>query len=54
MLMSPYNFDSCLDPTSVKDRIWGDRIGTSRCDAGSSRLCPVRCWKPTVSYQTQI
>jgi hypothetical protein len=38
MLMSPYHFDSFLDPTSVKNRIWGDGIGTSRCDAGSSRL----------------
>jgi hypothetical protein len=52
--MSPCHFDSCLDTTSVKDRNWGDGIGTSRCDVGSSRLCPVRCWKPAVSYHTQI
>jgi hypothetical protein len=38
MLMSHCHFDSYLDPTSVKNTIWGDRIGTSRCDAGSSRL----------------
>jgi hypothetical protein len=25
-----------------------------RCDADSSRVCPVRCWKPVVSYHTQI
>jgi hypothetical protein len=38
MLMSSYHFDGYLDPTSVENRIWGDRIGTSRCDASSSRL----------------
>jgi hypothetical protein len=27
-----------FDPTSVENRIWGDGIGTYRCDAGSSRL----------------
>jgi hypothetical protein len=27
-----------LDPTSVENRIWGDRIGTCRCDANGSRL----------------
>jgi hypothetical protein len=54
MLMSPCHYDGFLDPTSVKNGIWGDRIGTSRCDAGSLRLCPVRCWKLVVSYHTQI
>jgi hypothetical protein len=27
-----------LDPTIVENRIWGDGIGTSRCDVDSSRL----------------
>jgi hypothetical protein len=27
-----------LDPTSVENRIWGDGIGTCRCDADGSRL----------------
>jgi hypothetical protein len=35
MLMSPCPLDSYLDPTSVKNRIWDDGIGTSRCDARS-------------------
>jgi hypothetical protein len=38
MLMSPCHYDGYLDPTSVENRIWGDGIGTSRCDAGGSRL----------------
>jgi hypothetical protein len=48
MLMSRYHFDSCLDPTSVKDRIWVTGLeivgvmpvvqGCARCDAGSLRL----------------
>jgi hypothetical protein len=38
MLMSPCHFDTYLDPTSVKKRIWGDEVGTSRCDAGSSMV----------------
>jgi hypothetical protein len=38
MLMSPYHYDGYLDPISVENRIWGDRIGTSWCDAGGSRL----------------
>jgi hypothetical protein len=54
MLMSPYHFDGYLDPTSVENRIWGDGIGTSWCDAGSQGYCPVRCWKSMVSYHTQI
>jgi hypothetical protein len=32
----------------------GDGNGTGWCDANSSRLCPVRCWKAVVSYHTQI
>jgi hypothetical protein len=28
--------------------------GICRCDAGGSRLCPVRFWKPVVSYHIQI
>jgi hypothetical protein len=38
MLMSPYHYDGYLDPTSVENRIWGDRIGTSLCDVGGSWL----------------
>jgi hypothetical protein len=38
MLMSPYHYDGYLDPTSVENRIWGDGIGTCRCDAGGSSL----------------
>jgi hypothetical protein len=38
MLMSPCHFDSYIDPTSVKNRIWCDGIGTSQCGADSSRL----------------
>jgi hypothetical protein len=38
MLMSPCHFDTYLDPTSVKNRIWGDEVGTSRCDADSSMV----------------
>jgi hypothetical protein len=38
MLMSHYHYDGYLVPTSVENRIWGDRIVTSRCDAGGSRL----------------
>jgi hypothetical protein len=40
MLISPYHYDGYLDPTSVGNRIWGDGIGTSRCDAGGSRPLP--------------
>jgi hypothetical protein len=36
--MSPYRYDGYLDPTSVENRIWGYEIGTSRCDAGGSRV----------------
>jgi hypothetical protein len=38
MLMSSCNYDGYLDSTSVENRIWGDGIGTSRCDASGSRL----------------
>jgi hypothetical protein len=38
MLMSPCHYDGYLDPTSVDNRICGDGIGTSRCDADGSRL----------------
>jgi hypothetical protein len=54
MLMSSCHYDGRLDPTSVKNRIWGDGIGTSQCDTGNSRLCPMQCWKHVVSYHTQI
>jgi hypothetical protein len=36
--MSPCRYDGYLDPISVENRIWGDGIGTSQCDADSSRL----------------
>jgi hypothetical protein len=38
MLMSPCHDYGYLDPTSVENRIWGDGIGTSRCDIDDSRL----------------
>jgi hypothetical protein len=38
MLMSPYHYYGYLDPTSVKNRIWGDGIGTSWRNAGGSKL----------------
>jgi hypothetical protein len=38
MLMSPGHYDGYLYPTSVANRIWGDGIGSSRCDAGGSML----------------
>jgi hypothetical protein len=38
MLMSPYHYDGYPDPTSLENRIWGNGIGTSRCDADGSRL----------------
>jgi hypothetical protein len=38
MLMSHCHGYGYLHHTSVENRIWGDRTGTSRCDAGGSRL----------------
>jgi hypothetical protein len=38
MLMSPCRCYGYFDPISVENRIWGDGIGTCRCDAGGSRL----------------
>jgi hypothetical protein len=38
MVMSPSHGYGYLDPISVENRIWGDRIGTCLCDADSSRL----------------
>jgi hypothetical protein len=38
MLMSPCDYDGYLDPTSVENRIWGEGIGTSQCDADGLRL----------------
>jgi hypothetical protein len=38
MLVSPCHYYGYLDSTSMDNRIWGDGIGTSRCDAGGSRL----------------
>jgi hypothetical protein len=53
-LCHPYRYYCYFDPISVENRIWGDGNGTCWCDADGSRLCPVRCWKPVVSYHTQI
>jgi hypothetical protein len=36
--MSPCHYDGYLDPTSVENGIWGDRIETCRCDADGSWL----------------
>jgi hypothetical protein len=36
--VSPCHGYGYLDPTSVENRIWGDGIGTCRCDANGSRL----------------
>jgi hypothetical protein len=44
MLMSPCHYDGYLDPSSVENRIWGDGIGSSRCDAGGSRLLFGAIW----------
>jgi hypothetical protein len=38
MLMSHNHGYGYLDLTSVENRIWGDGIGTSQCDAGGSML----------------
>jgi hypothetical protein len=38
MLVSPCHYDGYLDPTSVENRIWGDGIGTCRCDVDGSWL----------------
>jgi hypothetical protein len=38
ILMSPYHGYGYPDPTSVENRIWGDGIGTSRCDVSGSKL----------------
>jgi hypothetical protein len=38
MLMSSYHYYGYLDPTSVENRILGDRIGTCWCDTGGSRM----------------
>jgi hypothetical protein len=36
--VSPYHGYGYLDPTSVENSFWGDRIGTCRCVADGSRL----------------
>jgi hypothetical protein len=38
MLMSLCHYYDYFDPTSVENKIWGDGIGTCRCDAGDSKL----------------
>jgi hypothetical protein len=54
LLLSPLLLLWLFGHISMENRIWGDGNGTGWCDANSSRLCPVRCWKPVVSYHTQI
>jgi hypothetical protein len=54
LLLSPLLLLWLFDPISMENRIWGDGNGICWCDANDSRLCPVRCWKPVVSYHTQI
>jgi hypothetical protein len=52
MLMSHYHGYGYLDPTSVKNRIWVmglELVGVMSVVQG---CCPVRCWKPVVSYHT--
>jgi hypothetical protein len=53
-LCHPYYCYGYVDPISVENRIWGDGNGICWCDANGLRLCPVWCWKPVVSYHTQI
>jgi hypothetical protein len=43
-----------FDPISVENRIWVTGLKLFWCDVGSSRLCPVRCWKTVVYYHTKI
>jgi hypothetical protein len=43
-----------VDPISVENRIWGDGNGICWRDVNGSRLCPVWCWKPVDSDQTQV
>jgi hypothetical protein len=50
----PYCCHGYVNPISMENRIWGEGNGTGWCDANSSRLCPVQCWKPVVSYHAQI
>jgi hypothetical protein len=52
-LCHPFRYYGYFDPISVENTVWADGNGTW-CDADSSRLCPVRCWKPMASYHTQI
>jgi hypothetical protein len=52
LLLSPLLLLWLFDPISMENRIWGDGNGTGWCDANGSRLCPVRCRKPVVSYHT--
>jgi hypothetical protein len=54
LLLSPLLLQWLFDPITMENRIWGDGNGTGWCDANGSRLCPVRCWKPVVSYHAQI
>jgi hypothetical protein len=37
-LYHPCHCYGYFDPISVKNRIWGDKIGTYRCDADNLRL----------------
>jgi hypothetical protein len=52
--MSPCHYDGYLDPTSV-----GIGFGVTGLELAGvmptvQGYCPVRCWKPVVSYHSQI
>jgi hypothetical protein len=53
-LRHPAIIMAIYDPTSVENRIWGDGIGTCRCDVGSSRLLFGAMLEACGSYHTQI
>jgi hypothetical protein len=54
MLMSPGHFDGYLVPSSVENRIWVTGLELVGMMPAVQGCCPVRCWKPVVSYHTQI
>jgi hypothetical protein len=54
MLMSPYHYGGYLDPTSVENRIWVTGLELVGVMPMVQGCCLVRCWKPMVSYHTQI
>jgi hypothetical protein len=52
--VSPYHGYGYLDPTSVENRIWADSLELAGVMPTVQGCCPMRCWKPMVSYHTQI